>query len=166
MKKALVKANDKLLSFCKCTEGAFATTGQVDCPWCGCGWMFSCTKCRKAFIFAKVVETQLSCEEIAQIDQSSYADRPAGIDDEGVVEEAAWLRAELEGLEVGTECVILDGKVIPTSARDIAFDGWFAHHDLEMPPQIQAGDSREEVLKLLGDTDYWLSRELPESGSP
>ena len=68
----LVKANDDLVSHCQCEQGIIAEPGQVGCPWCGCGWLFSCIKCRKAFTFATAVEIDKTWEELAREDLYSY----------------------------------------------------------------------------------------------
>ena len=42
------------LCFCVCpVEETLAYTGQKDCPWCGCGWLWSCYRCGKAFSVAQ-----------------------------------------------------------------------------------------------------------------
>ncbi|HJN76044.1 MAG TPA: hypothetical protein QGF58_19085 [Myxococcota bacterium] len=53
MTRFLIKDSDDLLSFCKCDTGLVGVPGQLDCPWCGCGWMLSCIDCRKSFVFAR-----------------------------------------------------------------------------------------------------------------
>jgi len=45
----LVKASNDLISHCKCEYAPIGAPGQMDCPWCGCGWLFLCPKCRRAF---------------------------------------------------------------------------------------------------------------------
>ena len=62
------KANDEVLSFCACQQPLVALPGQLDCPWCGCGWLASCIECRKAFTFAKVVDVDLTYEQIVRRD--------------------------------------------------------------------------------------------------
>lgn len=54
----LVKKNDDVISHCKCEESFVGEEGQLDCPWCGCGWLFSCSKCRKAFTFSEAAEIE------------------------------------------------------------------------------------------------------------
>jgi hypothetical protein len=61
----LQKDNDDLVSHCRCREAFISYPPQMDCPWCGCGWLFSCIKCRKAFTFARAVEVNDSWEELA-----------------------------------------------------------------------------------------------------
>src|SRR5438874_12347121 len=61
----LRKANDDLVSHCGCdlTDALISSPGQLDCPWCGCGWLFVCKQCRKAFTFAEGVEIDESWED-------------------------------------------------------------------------------------------------------
>jgi hypothetical protein len=159
MFKTLVKANDDLISHCKCAE-AFATSGQADCPWCGCGWLFTCVDCRKAFTFAKVAETGCSPEDLAHRDFLSFGKKPENIDPAAVKAKAEWLQNEIAALEPGTICVIVDGEVIPVSARNIEFDGWFAHHTFDVSPQVAAADAKA-LDSVLGDRKYWTEREYP-----
>jgi hypothetical protein len=62
----LCKDNDDLISHCTCREALVAPPGQADCPWCGCGWLFSCLSCRKAFTFARAVPGQKDLEMIVR----------------------------------------------------------------------------------------------------
>ena len=43
----LKKASNELISHCGCEESRISYPAQMDCPWCGCGWLFSCITCRK-----------------------------------------------------------------------------------------------------------------------
>src|SRR5438045_9747402 len=62
----LRKANSDLIDHCKCGGGYISSPGQMDCPWCGCGWLFTCVDCRKAFTFAEAVEVDFTLEEMAR----------------------------------------------------------------------------------------------------
>jgi hypothetical protein len=159
MFKTLVKASNNLVSHCKCSE-AYATSGQADCPWCGCGWLFTCIDCRKAFTFAKVVETDQSPEDLVRRDFLSFGKSPESFDPASVKAKAEWLQNEIADLEPGTVCVIVDGEIIPVSARDIEFDGWHAHHAFQVPPQVAATDANS-LDSILGDRKYWADREHP-----
>src|SRR5438046_1427339 len=69
----LRKANSDLIVHCKCGSGYISAPGQMDCPWCGCGWLFTCIDCRKAFTFAEAVEVDFTLEEMAQRDRTPFA---------------------------------------------------------------------------------------------
>src|SRR6266566_1407987 len=60
----LRKANDNLVSHCKCDEAYISAPSQMDCPWCGCGWLFTCSHCRKAFTFAEAVEGDFALDQM------------------------------------------------------------------------------------------------------
>jgi hypothetical protein len=158
--KALIKANDDLVSWCKCAWPAYASSGQLDCPWCGCGWLFTCASCRRAFTFAKVVYAEVPLRQIMQQERSSYHNQPVALDDSEVISRTEWLEFELELLPVGTICAYLDGKVLAVDSADIRFNGWFAHHELDSVPQWSVRGSRAGIEALLGDKAYWLDRKL------
>jgi hypothetical protein len=63
----LAKANDDLVSHCRCArpDALISSPCQMDCPWCGCGWLFICSRCRKAFTFAQAVEVNETWEQTA-----------------------------------------------------------------------------------------------------
>jgi hypothetical protein len=160
--KALIKANDDLVSWCKCTSPAYASSGQLDCPWCGCGWLFTCMSCRRAFSFAKVVSSEIPLRKIMQQERSSYRNQPVALDDKEVISRTEWLDHELEPLPVGTICAYLDGKVLAVDSTDIRFNGWFALHRLDAVPQWSAHGSKAKIEALLGSKAYWLERELTD----
>jgi len=56
--------NDDLCSHCSCDPAYITFPPQMDCPWCGCGWLFTCTRCRKAFTFARGVEVDESWQQL------------------------------------------------------------------------------------------------------
>lgn len=85
------------------------------------------------------------------------------IDEPYVVNKAEWLAAELAELEIGAECVILDGHIIDVSARDVAFDGFHSRLEFVVPPHVEANGTREGLLQRLGDVNYWESRRLPDA---
>jgi hypothetical protein len=70
----LQKANDDFVSHCRCHRGdaLISSPAQMDCPWCGCGWLFTCGVCRKAFAFAEGVEINESWEETAERDVRAF----------------------------------------------------------------------------------------------
>src|SRR5437016_4029669 len=64
----LVKASNDLISHCACEHAIIGAPSQMDCPWCGCGWLFVCATCRKAFTFARAEEVELTWEKLAHKD--------------------------------------------------------------------------------------------------
>lgn len=157
----LRKANDDVVSHCSCGDGRVTFPPQMDCPWCGCGWLFTCVTCRKAFTFADAVELDGSWETIAREDlRNGTGDDPS--DDEV----ASWIEAMqdlLADIEAGKRYVILDGAVLPIDATNVEFDGWHAHHQFAELPQAQALDDATALKAQLGKRAYWLANALPES---
>src|SRR5687768_15525058 len=68
----LKKATAELVSNCKCDDGRITYPPQQGCPWCGCGWLFTCISCRKAFTFATPVELETTWEELAIADWKGW----------------------------------------------------------------------------------------------
>ena len=155
----LEKASDDVVSYCSCGDGRVTFPGQADCPWCGCGWLFSCVTCRKAFTFAVGVELDHTWEQIAREDLRGAVEGLAS--DEGVAEWIAAMQEILAEVEVGRRYVILDGTVIPVDARDFELDGWYARHELRSLPQVNALVNSSVVERVLGNRDYWLANAHP-----
>ena len=132
----LVKANDELLSQCACGDGRITFPPQMDCPWCGCGWLFTCVQCRKAFAFAKGVVVEESWEQTAACDLRGRWNKEPERKEVG--DWVGAMRELLADVVPGTEYVCLDGRLIPTSETSAAFDGWHSQHDLPYVPQVAA----------------------------
>ena len=157
----LTKANDDLISFCSCGDGRVTFPAQIDCPWCGCGWLFTCITCRSAFTFAVGVEIEGKWEDLARDDiRSKWKEEPS---EEDV---ASWIEAMKEILaevRVGERYVIVDGAVIPCNATNLSFDGWTAHHEFGEIPQVRALTNKACLDEELGNRDYWSSNALPQN---
>jgi hypothetical protein len=154
----LKKANDDLISFCSCGDGRVTFPAQLDCPWCGCGWLFSCITCRKAFTFAEGVEMEASWEDIARSDiRKRWKEEPS------VEDVASWIEAMQEFLaevQVGERYVIIDGALIRVDANNINFEGWAAHHEFPRAPQVLALTNKAILEEKLGNRAYWLSNAI------
>lgn len=158
----LVKDNDDLCSNCSCETAYITFPPQMDCPWCGCGWLFSCTCCRKAFTFARGVEVDESWEELARRDLAAWH-RPPTEDD---IEE--WIKAMqalLSKVEIGKQYVCLDGYIIPSDASGVSFRGWHSEHDLDFVPQVAALDDYFVMENILSNVEYWRTRAIPQNDS-
>ncbi len=158
--KYFFKANNDVLSFCACEDEPAMSSGQLDCPWCGCGWMIGCTKCSKSFIFAEVRETELSLIEIARRDAGRRG--LTTVTEAKFVEWAKGMRETLENFAVGDVVVYLDGCYFSVDCTDIAFDGYYARHDLPRLPHVDALADPPLLDRILGDKQYWFDRELPD----
>jgi len=155
----LIKSNDDVISHCRCKHAPISSPDQMDCPWCGCGWLFVCSHCGKAFTFAKAVEIDESLEEIARGELRRRWKREPGLE-----EVADWVRAMvdfLNGIEVGQEYVYLDGAVLPVDSEAITLTGWSARHELPRLPQVEARMSRKLLDNTLVRETYWRQRQLP-----
>ena len=156
----LKKASDEAISFCTCGDGRISYPAQMDCPWCGCGWLFTCVSCRKAFTFAEGVEIESSWENLAKADLAAM-----GKEDPTTEEIADWLEAMqtvLVDVEVGKKYVILDGKLIPANKENIEFEGWYAKHNLTQLPQVLAVENMEIVHEKLANQKYWQENAMPK----
>ena len=156
----LKKANDDVISFCTCGDGRITFPGQMDCPWCGCGWLFTCITCRKAFTFAEGVEIEGSWEQIARDDNRNGWKMELSDDDV-----ASWIEGMKEILadvRPGQRYVIIDGSVIRADATNVVFDGWHAHHDFPEVPQVMALTNKSVLDEKLGNRAYWAANALTE----
>lgn len=158
--KFFFKANDDVLSFCSCEGEPAMSTGQLDCPWCGCGWMIACSKCSKSFIFAEVRETELSLLELGR--REVEARGLENVTDEEIVEWADGMIESLSHFEVGDIVVYLDGAYWTVDSENVEFDGYYASHKFERLPHAIALSDPEHLDEFLGNQDYWLTRELPD----
>jgi hypothetical protein len=156
----LVKANDDLVSHCNCQLTPIGAPAQMDCPWCGCGWLFVCPTCRKAFTFARAEEVEFTWEQLAHRDlDGKWGRNPTP---EEVVEWIDFMKILVKGVEVGKEYAYIDGWVFPTDQRELRFDGWHAHHELERVPQAAALEDRTYLEQTLGSEEYWHARRIEE----
>jgi len=157
MELIIAKANNDVISWCECAKTTAAYPGQLDCPWCGCGWLFSCSRCHKSFTFGRMVKAE---KPLAQYAEAEIKSRGWDIDD-ALVEDWVSYHEFLAGyLSAGQEVVYLDGNVFSTDTTDLEFKGWYAHHQLAQMPHSQR--TAEALESILGDTAYWTERELPD----
>jgi len=154
----LKKANSDLVGNCKCKDGRITYPPQMDCPWCGCGWLFTCLTCRKAFTFAVGVELEATWEELAELDWKAW-----GIERVSKQKIASWvkdMKAMLADVKPGGTYVYVDGRVFEKSARRVEFDGLYASHNFDRLPHVAALTQRSIEEEVLASTDYWRSHKL------
>lgn len=160
MIKYLAKANDNVISHCKCEAPLASPPGQLDCPWCGCGWMICCTKCGKAFVFGKVVEADATYESLIRAD---YAQRGySSVTDEEIQNDARMMEEMLAPFAVGETVIYLDGCYFSLGEAPIEFEGLYASHKLDRLPHAVAIEQPNYLRQILGDTAYWFERERPD----
>jgi hypothetical protein len=159
----LRKANDDLISHCRCTEADISAPGQMDCPWCGCGWLFTCSVCRKAFTLAEAVEVDFTLEEMARRDLQGYDPSNKAPSQERVQEWVDFMELMLRGIEVGHRYVYFDSYVLPTDADGVALEGLHSQHALAVVPQVEALRDRSIVdgLRLLRKEGSALAPSTP-----
>lgn len=159
MVKYIAKANNDVLSHCACTNALAAGPAQLDCPWCGCGWLISCMKCRKAFTFGRIVDVDRSYADIVRED---FAGRGVSADAEDIEHGAQWMEEALADLGVGDIVVYLDGAYLPVDTANFAYDGWYAQHDFDRLPHAVALEQPNALRETLGDKAYWDERKLED----
>ena len=153
----LQKANDDGISHCRCNpaDALISSPCQMDCPWCGCGWLFICSRCRKAFTFAESVEVNESWQETAERTIRSLYQREPKV---GEVEEwIGFMKILLKAVQPGEQYVYLDGWVVSIAAKRIHIDGWHSRHDLDNVPHVVAFADWDGSAGLLESREYWLS---------
>jgi hypothetical protein len=160
--KYLEKANNETVSFCQCEHALASIPGQLDCPWCGCGYLMSCTYCRKSFTYAQVVEIDLTYVEIVTADR-----KRGGYDTatEVVKSQADWLADVMQDFETGDLVVYFDGFFLKLDAADLELEGLFANHSLARLHHHDALIAPAALIATLGNVGYWLDRERLDRGS-
>ncbi len=157
----LAKANNKLVSHCKCKNKALITfPPQMDCPWCGCGWLFTCIACRKAFTFAKGIETDEPLSDLARRDLANLQGKTP--DKKDISQWVAYMRGILADVKPGKEYVYLDGVFVPSDATGIKYIGEHAMHNLDFVPQVKALEDESVIESILTNVDYWQRNALSD----
>ncbi len=155
----LEKHNDDLVSHCKCERALVGYPPQLDCPWCGCGWLFTCIECRKAFTFARAIEIDEPWEDLARRDI-----RGAGLEVSGrdISDWIAFMKEYTSEAILGHQYVAFDGRLIATDKDSLDFDGWHSAHHLSFVPHVAALKDRSIIESVLSSTDYWESHAVDE----
>lgn len=161
MIKLLAKANDSVLSHCRCPTPLASLPSQMDCPWCGCGWLICCLECHRAFTYAQVIEVDTDYE--AFIGQNyRRGQRVGNVSSELIDSASSWLKGELESIPVGTTVVYLDGRYFVLDAEPRAFEGIYAAHAFRHLPHYVALKEPAHLDRTLGQRWYWSERALLE----
>lgn len=149
----LAKANNDVISHCKCENALIGEPVQMDCPWCGRGWLFLCSKCRKAFTFARAEEVDLTWEQLAHNDlDGKWGRQPT---DEEVGDWIEFMKILTQDVRVGKQYAYIDGWVFAIDETDLRFEGWHANHDLSRVPQAAAIKDATVLNVTLGNEEYW-----------
>lgn len=156
----LAKSNDQLISHCKCQETWIGAPAQVDCPWCGCGWLFICPTCRRAFTFARAEECDLTWEQLAHRDLDSMGRRQPTQED--IDEWIGFMKLLTQDIEPGKEYVYIDAWVFPVGETNLRFTGMHAWHELDVVPQVAALADRKALGQTLENPHYWDQRKIDQ----
>lgn len=160
MAKFLFKANDDVLSHCNCQGEPAMSPGQLDCPWCGCGWLICCSKCLKAFTYAVVQETKIPLVELGRREAQARGLRD--LTEQDIQDWAKGMGDDLDRFEIGQIVVYLDGEYLSIDAKNISFEGYFAKHSFSTLPHAAALTRPAALRECLGEASYWIDRELPD----
>jgi hypothetical protein len=156
----LRKACDDVIAHCSCGDGRITFPAQLDCPWCGCGWLFSCITCRSAFTFAEGVELETTWEQLAREDRTNYWHKEPS--EERVHDWVEAMKELLQDVKVGKRYAILDGSIFPADSKAIQFDGWHARHRFDVLPHFRPSCNKSTLEEIFGDRRYWQTNALPE----
>ena len=149
----LERSNKELVCHCRCRQAVIAAPVQMESPWTGEGWLFTCMNCRKNFSFARGVLVEESLEELAVVDLEARKGTELELEDAGRWVE--WMRTLLKAVEVGKEYVYLDGYFIDVETVPLRFEGWHSRHDLPWVPQRAALEDRSVIDDTIGNEEYW-----------
>jgi hypothetical protein len=155
----LAKDGTDFVCYCTCENGLITSPAQMDCPWCGCGWLFTCLECRKAFAFARGVEVNESWEELAVRDLTNTGGKkPAPKEVKSWV---ATMKKLMTHVAVGRRYVYFDGAIIPCDSDRLQFDGRHSLHDLPYVPQVAAINDESVLPEVLTNEEYWQGSKRP-----
>jgi len=154
----LERANIDLFCLCECTRSLVGSPSQLDCPWCGCGWLFTCIHCRKPFTFARAVEIDMSLEELCILDSKGRWGKDPSPDQ--VQEWVESMRVLLKDVEIDHTYVYLDGWYIDAQSDRVSIEGWHSWHDLPWVPQVKALADEGVLETVLSSRQYWENTAL------
>src|SRR3546814_15134276 len=140
------------------------SSGQLDCPWCGCGWLIPCLTCRKSFTFAEVREMDIPLIEVGR--REVVARGLTNVSEEEIAEWAEGMAEALDEFEVGDVVVYLDGHYWKRDAVNIVFGGYYVTLSLKRLPHAEALSDPALLDRVLGDKAYWLTGERPARETP
>jgi hypothetical protein len=155
----LAKSSNDCISYCRCAASLVGAPAQMDCPWCGCGWLFVCSTCGKPFTFATAVEVDEPLKQIALRDLTRRDGQ--GPEQADVADWVDVMSILLKEVEPGREYVYLDGFFLPADTESVNFEGWHARHTLPHLPHAQFRHDPRRLNETIGSKAYWDGRRLP-----
>ncbi len=146
--------------YCRCRPGVVDATwhNRETAPAGGTGWLWTCTKCSRAFMFAKAVRLRGTLEELAR---KRTPRKQVIIKSDGRLEEncllampSDWLKLVspiASSLTEGERYVFFDGQALPVKQGPIKFQGLFRSHDLPDLPHL----SESLMVETIANPAYW-----------
>jgi hypothetical protein len=146
--------------WCGCRQGI------VDAPWHnkgtfptdGSGWLWSCAKCSRGFMFAKGAMIRGTLEQLARRRtprvQKSITQTGQRMETVLLANPEDWLnvvRPLAASISGGDRFVFFYGHVFPAKHGPIKFDGLFRSHDLPELPHL----SDSLIEQTLANPAYW-----------
>lgn len=148
----IAKAPDQRggICWCKCPleEAIAKPTGALDCPWCGCGWLFTCSTCRKAFMIGEAVEVSGTLEDMVRKEYQSW-----GIEEPTDAELAGpqgHLQQVQTRLEFGELYVHMDSMAVLLNSKPFTVEGERRKHFFKEAPHLTP-----RGIGMLKDQGYW-----------
>ena len=136
---------------------------QMDCPWCGRGWLICCTQCRRAFTYARVVDVETDYETFIRDDRRRG--KWGGLGPSELKDCASWLEDALADIPAGRTVVYLDGMYFDVDSEPGVFEGVYALHEFQHLPHFVALTNPAHLDATLGQPLYWLERALPDAAN-
>jgi hypothetical protein len=120
--------------------------------------MIPCIECGKAFVFARVIETDKTYQQLVRLmcEHLNWT-----LDYAEIAEEGLWMRSAIEPLTIGDIVVYLDGAFFPVGTENLEFEGIYANHQFERLPHAITLQQSGALRLVLGDPRYWRERERP-----
>jgi len=160
----LVKDDPEGSWWCNCPQGIVDAPMHDKQTWPtgGEGWLFTCIRCEKAFMFAKAVRIRPTLEELAErcTPRTEDVGSPDSLElrtDVLMAGPQDWLavvRPHANGLVEGQRYVFFDGRVLPAVHGPVKFRGLWRNHDLPDLPHIAEDPGVHDVLN---DPRYWAA---------
>ncbi len=137
---------------CECPRALVGMPGQMDCPWCGCGWLFNCAACGRSFTYAKPVWISMPLGQIVEQDMLA---RGWKHDPSAFAAAAEGMAEMLSKVEGNGEYVYLDGLFLPLQTRNTEVQGTSANHKITVLPHLLERRMPGTLESVLGDGKYW-----------
>ena len=146
--------------YCDCRTGIVDATwhNKETFPTGGTGWLWSCSYCYRAFMFAKCTHVRGTLDQLAR---KQTPRKQKVISQNGEMTENTllatpqdWLdsiEAILASIAEGERYVFFDGNVLPAKHGPVKFDGLFRSHDLPDLPHL----SESMMEETIANPAYW-----------